>query len=468
MAVAADQETLPLDTQAVLLLCGVFTQPEATKPLNTREYNELAVWLNQVGRRPGDLLNFADGLLPPNDPKLPEASRVRALLERGMQMATALERWEGLGLWVVSRGEGRYPDRLRRKLGPSAPPLLFGAGDPSRLDKGGLAIVGSRDADEEALDFTRRVAERCAAQNVQVISGGARGIDQASVAAALEADGGAVCVLADRLDRVATSRDAKEPLRRGRLTLVSPYAPESGFSAGNAMGRNKHIYALADHGLVVKFATGEGGTWAGAVEQLKRNETGPTRVPVFVRAEHNPEDGWRDLRSAGGLPFPEDEFWRGNVTELLNGGAVPPRETPQVPAPSPHAAPVSTLPEEAAKGLQESSGQMGTETLGSEEPLPSDAVAPPPVPTPPASDADTCYRRCLPLLLQQLRQETPNKELKTIAKRLDLQKTQLDKWLKRAVEEKKVRATKKGRLVMYVDASLGEEPTLFDRGGDAA
>src|SRR5947207_2931759 len=83
----------------------------------------------------------------------------------------------------------------------------------------------------------------------------------AAVAAALEAGGGVVTVLADRLDRAATARDAKEPLRQGRLTVVSPYEPECGFTVGRAMGRNKHMYGLADYSLVVQFTKGEGGTW---------------------------------------------------------------------------------------------------------------------------------------------------------------------------------------------------------------
>src|SRR5438067_2008661 len=136
-------------------------------------------------------------------------------------MATALDHWQRLGLWVISRGEDRYPERLRRNLRSAAPTLLYGAGEITRLNRGGLAVVGSRNVTEEDLSFTRRVAERCVGAGIQVISGGARGVDQAAVAAALEAGGEAVAVLAERLDRTATSRDAKGPLRRGLLTLVT-------------------------------------------------------------------------------------------------------------------------------------------------------------------------------------------------------------------------------------------------------
>ncbi|HEY7309337.1 MAG TPA: DNA-processing protein DprA [Gemmataceae bacterium] len=200
--------TVHPDTQAILLLCGTFAKgsgPDA-KPLTLAEYNALASWLGRHGRRPASLLSTAEEPFPPEEPGLPAVERVRRLLSRGFQMAAAVEGWQRLGLWVVGRGEEHYPERLRRHLRSAAPPVLFGAGDIARLNRGGLAIVGSRDIEEEGLSFTSRVAERCAAEDIQVISGGARGVDRAALTAALEAGGGAVVVPADRLDRTATSR----------------------------------------------------------------------------------------------------------------------------------------------------------------------------------------------------------------------------------------------------------------------
>jgi predicted Rossmann fold nucleotide-binding protein DprA/Smf involved in DNA uptake len=440
------------DTQAVLLLCGNFTDggtPEV-RPLTLGEYNTLATWLARIGRRPADLLHSDDGPELGAEPGLPAADRVRALLGRGFQMATALERWQRLGLWVISRGEECYPERLRRTLRAAAPALLFGAGDVSRLALGGLAVVGSRDIDEEGLSFAGRVAERCAAQGVQVISGGARGVDHAAVAAALEAGGVGVAVLAERLDRAATSRDAKEPLRQGRLTLVSPFEPECGFTVGRAMGRNKHIYGLADYSLVVRFTKGEGGTWAGAVEQLGRNKRASVAVPVFVRVAHNPEDGVQDLRNNGALPFPDAEFWEGAIGEVLShalgresSGLEPTRE-PAVTPPS-----VAT-------------------TAAAPEPV----SAPPPETAPLASVTsaeDTCYSLCLPLLLRHIREVRPSKkQLAQIAKKMEIVPQQFNKWLERAIREQKVRVVKEKNKTIYTDASVAEDTPLFKRGGDAA
>ncbi len=93
-----------------------------------------------------------------------------------------------------------------------------------------------------------------------------------------------------------------------RLLLVSPYDPAAGFNVGNAMQRNKVIYALADAGLVVTSDFEKGGTWAGAIEQLERFHF----VPVFVRNGNNAGRGNSALIHHGGRPWPNPE----NASEL--------------------------------------------------------------------------------------------------------------------------------------------------------
>ncbi|MDZ4701769.1 MAG: DNA-processing protein DprA [Rhodothermales bacterium] len=121
--------------------------------------------------------------------------------------------------------------------------------------------------------------------------------------AALEA-GGTVCgVLSDSLEKQALKRDYREALLQGRLVLVSPFDPRSGFLVGHAMQRNKLIYALADAALVVNAAYNEGGTWAGAVEQLDKLRC----VRVFVRSSGTPNKALDVLRSKGAHPWPDPD-----------------------------------------------------------------------------------------------------------------------------------------------------------------
>ena len=56
--------------------------------------------------------------------------------------------------------------------------------------------------------------------------------------------------------------------------LCTPYGPDAPFSPGNAMGRNKLIYAQSLVTLVVASDRETGGTWSGAVEALKDGSAG--------------------------------------------------------------------------------------------------------------------------------------------------------------------------------------------------
>ena len=123
---------------------------------------------------------------------------------------------------------------------------------------------------------------------------------QAAMRGALEADGNAFGVLADGLEKMVMNREHRNLLLEGRLTLISLYDPGAGFNVGNAMQRNKLIYALADASLVINSDVGKGGTWAGAVEQLDKLKF----VPVYVRTTGEPSAGLEALRKKGALPWP--------------------------------------------------------------------------------------------------------------------------------------------------------------------
>ncbi len=303
------------DTEAILLLCGRFgsERGENSAPLTQKEYESLARWLMERKLRPADLLSTgSSGLL--NDivhAKL-APDRVESLLARGTAMALTLEKWQRSGLWVLSRSDAAYPVRLKKKLGQSAPPLLYGAGDTSLLDVGGLAIVGSRDVSEDALEFTRNVARACARDRMAVISGGAKGADSAAMQGAGEAGGVVIGVLAADLLRASVNRQNREGIQSGKFVLVSPFNPEAGFNAGNAMARNRFIYALADYALVVDSAHGEGGTWAGALENLRHSW-----VPLYVRTASE-KAGNAALIAKGGHGFAYAPYDRTSIREYLD------------------------------------------------------------------------------------------------------------------------------------------------------
>ena len=95
-----------------------------------------------------------------------------------------------------------YPTTLCDRLGSGAPPVLFGTGDATLLAGGGIAIVGSRDADAVAVTFTELLASAAACGGEAVVSGGARGIDATAMRAAVEAGGSVIGVVPEGVERV--------------------------------------------------------------------------------------------------------------------------------------------------------------------------------------------------------------------------------------------------------------------------
>ena len=452
-----------VDTQAVLLLCGTFGrgQDGDPSPLSSREYNTLAERLRQAGRRPGDLLDCPSGsfgdLLPPEVGH----ERIAWLLGRGAVLALAVEEWTNRGLWVLARCDESYPDRLKRGLGHRSPPLLYGAGDPKLLSRGGLAVVGSRNASAEEIDFTRDVASQCAREGVTVISGGARGVDQESVHTALEAGGSAAAVLAENLDRAARSGQWRAAVREGRLVVVSPYGVRNRFTVGSAMGRNKHIYALADYALVVACTAGRGGTWAGAIEALKQMPA----VPVFVRTSGKTvADGNRRLLEKGAFAFPEPA-WADGLREALRVAAHGDRDHVGSVTEAGEALPEKRGPEHPDLG----SAGGGADTQGSPVPVFMRGGVRPRQSLPEAATPDQCsvYESVRPIVLREL--ERP-RELRELAAALGVRPAQLRDWLGRLCEEALV--TRRPRPVRYVvnrqgtlDLSNSEVATHRTRGG---
>jgi len=425
-------EGLSADTQAVLLLCSRLGQTDGngTKPLTQRQYGTLARWLRERSMRPADLLEnsgraqLAELQAPDLAPEIFER-----LLDRGAALGIMTERWTSRGLWVLSRSDDAYPGRLKSYLGQAAPPLLYGAGEPHLLQAAGLAIVGSRDASEEDIEFARSVAAACASQDIAVISGGARGVDLEAMAAGLEAGGKSVGVLPDSLARNAVSARYREGLVSSRLVLVSPYDPDARWFAFTAMERNKVIYALSDAALVVSSAAENGGTWAGAVEALDT-----ARILVYVKALGNVKEGNRKLLARGGRPFPKGPW--SDLRSLLTPVAAEP--TLFTPAPAPETSAASAIPENSI-----SPKQTAAPTSAPTETRPRDA-----------------FEVVLPDLLLALAE--PGTE-KNIEQALGVVPAQAKAWLKRACDEGHIR--KLSRPVRYVAAK--HDHPLFGGTGQA-
>ena len=307
-------EALSPNTRAILLLTGPLMGGRGAAPselLKLAEYNALARHLRELKRQPADFLGpEAEELLHSCHAVIDE-SRLRWLLGRGFVLEQIVERWTAQNIWVLSRADAEYPRRFKARLRENAPALIYGCGDKPLLESGGLAVVGSRHLDDALVDDTMTVCRLAAQAGKTLVSGGAPGIDQIAVGAALRAGGRVSAVLADSLSKNVSTREYRNPLRDGQLVLMSPYDPNATFNASLSTQRNKLIYALADVGLVMSASFRKGQTWAGAVEQLEKLRF----VPVYVRSMGEASAGLDALRDKGAMPWhgPQDVEGFGQV-----------------------------------------------------------------------------------------------------------------------------------------------------------
>lgn len=320
----------PAHTHAVLLLCGHFGQlPHGTSPLTLSEYNALARTLHARGERPEALFDDALSADVVQEVRLKGGiERLRHLLGRGVELAFAMDEWAREGLWVAARGDARYPTRLRSVLRDKAPALLFGIGEANLLQTPALAVVGSRDASDEVLGAVSRMGPEVVSAGWSVVSGGARGVDLTSMQAALNAGGTAVGYLPEGIAKPSRSGAFRTAVREGRLVLVSPFTPYARWSTANAMARNKLIHAHGQHVIVAASGT-DGGTWTGALENLKAGWT-----PMHVLAGAGLPNGNAALVREGGLPLPIERLSSAGWLSALNAPpTTAPNPAPQDPTP---------------------------------------------------------------------------------------------------------------------------------------
>lgn len=460
------------NTQAILLLTAPLIAGRGAPSqdlLSPGEYKRLARHLREIQRQPADLVSPDAADLMRACRSVIDEPRLQRLLGRGFLLSQVIERWQARAIWVVSRADAEYPRRLKARLREDAPAVIYGCGDMALLESGGLAVVGSRHVDDTLIDYTMSVGRLAARAGRTLVSGGAKGIDQAAMRGALEAGGKVSGVLADSLEKTTMNREHRNLLLDGQLVLISPYDPSAGFNVGNAMQRNKLIYALADASLVVSSDLNKGGTWTGAVEQLDKLKF----VPVYVRSTGESSPGLDALRRKGALPWPNpqdadafDAVFEAAAptpvsspqsglalfTEDGSSGAVPttpsfPETTPVIEVPS------EQVPTSAAAPIDEPvepTPQPSPSTALTVE-APSEATSP--IATSPSTPADTLFAAVRGVIQQLL--SVPMKDAE-VATALDVSTAQAKAWLQRLVDEGVIEKQKKPAGYIVKQSSLFE------------
>lgn len=283
---------------ATLLLTNRIASLEV-EPLKAKEYWALVDRLD-----PSELFNLKVDEVATTLGDTALADRVARLLDAATGFALAREELESSGIRLLSHQDAGFPRRLIERLGDAAPPMLYVAGPAEWLNDPLIGVVGSRAVDEAGAGVAREVATIAAGIGHGIVSGGAKGVDLISMDAAYAAEIPSVGVTAEGLVRAGRRRELRGAVAEERLCLVSPFAPGAGFMVGNAMGRNKLIYALAAVTLVVASDIDSGGTWAGATEALRRRFGA-----VAIWTGDGAGEGNRALVDRGGIAVDDLGTW---------------------------------------------------------------------------------------------------------------------------------------------------------------
>jgi predicted Rossmann fold nucleotide-binding protein DprA/Smf involved in DNA uptake len=395
------------DTKAIILLCGMLGGEHSVKPLTISKYNAIVRWLVSQNMRPADLLGYDNMDVAATAAGI-SSDHLKALLGRGVELAFAVEQWQRSGIWIISRSDQDYPVRYKKHLKNQAPPLLYGIGNRTLLQGGGVGIVGSRNVDADGSIFTKAAAIQCATNSMTVVSGGARGVDNIAMEAAFDAGGSVIGVLAEELLKKSLEKYSRNAIAQGRLLLISACHPTARFSVATAMGRNKLIYAMADYSLVVSAEYKKGGTWAGAEEALNRVNA----LPVFVRTGNNTPSGNVKLLESGAIAWPQHEAQNSldqHLAELLAELSVTKQQT-----------------------------QLKQESLDLGDMQHQSPDIPTLENTNQITPADALYKAVLPFIIAQL---TPQATIDELSKSLDLSQVQLHCWLSKAINEGQIQKT---------------------------
>jgi DNA processing protein len=258
----------------------------------------------------------------------------RALLDTAARLAdnearTVFERVIAAGWQWRVPGDGDYPELL---TATSDPPLgLFVRG---RLDESvAVAIVGSRKATPYGLQVARLLGEELGASGVAVVSGMARGVDEAAHRGALASGGRSWAVWGTGPDRVYPPEHGKlaaELAENG--ALLTEYPPGTPPRRHHFPERNRILAGLARAVVVVEAAARSGALITARLANEEGREVLAVPGNIFselsvgpntlLRVGARPLLTPRDLFDAIGVepPAKKDEPIQGGLLPLFEAG----------------------------------------------------------------------------------------------------------------------------------------------------
>lgn len=158
---------------------------------------------------------------------------------------------------TVTLLDAEYPPLLREIIDP--PPALFVRGERALLRSHCIAVVGSREASDYAMNVAQRIASDLSHAGLTVVSGMARGVDAAAHRAALEQKGPTIAVLGTGIDVIypRAHRKLMEDICASGI-VVTEFPPGTPPRAANFPIRNRIISGLSLGTVIIEASNRSG------------------------------------------------------------------------------------------------------------------------------------------------------------------------------------------------------------------
>jgi predicted Rossmann fold nucleotide-binding protein DprA/Smf involved in DNA uptake len=173
-----------------------------------------------------------------------------------------------------------YSPTLKKNLGRTyAPPVIYTKGNLQIMKEKSVAIVGSRKANDNSLEFTDNVAKNASKDYKVVVSGFAKGVDKQALDSALKYKGQSIIVLPQGIATFQSGfKKYYKQIIDGDVLVLSTFYPKAPWSVQLAMARNPIIYGLASE-IYVAESSEKGGTWSGVMDGLRKGRMIYVRKP---------------------------------------------------------------------------------------------------------------------------------------------------------------------------------------------
>jgi len=159
---------------------------------------------------------------------------------------------------IIKLGDKEYPEKLLNIYNP--PKKLYVLGNETILNEFGIAIVGSRNCTRYGEQTAKSLAYNLAKNNINVISGMAKGIDSAGHIGCIMGKGKTIAVLGSGFNHIYPKENTylfKQIINSGGI-VITEYEPNTLPNKENFPRRNRIISGLSQGVVVIEAAEKSG------------------------------------------------------------------------------------------------------------------------------------------------------------------------------------------------------------------